>query len=262
MILSNGEYMSKGKGSISKAHSNEDDVEFWDTNVFSDYWDQAEPVEFEIDIQGEEIHYAIEENLSKRISIVSKRRGISIEALLNLWLQEELQKNPIKPTESDFCPLSRKKYHAIDNRLSDKIRAISKKWNVSATALLNLWLQKKIESDCIEANPLVSDFKSPKSYDIDRELSDKIKILANQRGISPITLVNLYLQKELQKEQEADAPLPKKRSVIEDESQLREKVKALANNQGISIETLMLKWQKIDQQKKLQKQVVQVKASG
>jgi len=259
--------MSKGKGSISKALSNGDNVEFWDTNVFSDYWDQAEPVEFEIDIQGEEIHYAIEENLSKRIFIVSKRRGISIETLLNLWLQEELQKNPTKPTESDFCPLSRKKYHAIDNKLSDKIRAISKKWNVSATAILNLWLQKKIESekiesDCIEVNPLVSDSKSPKSYDIDRELSNKIHIIANQHGISPITLANLYLQKELQKEQEADTPLPKKRSVIEDESQLREKVKALANNQGISIETLMLKWQKIDQQKKLQKQVVQVKASG
>jgi hypothetical protein len=262
MILSNGEYMSRGKGSISKASSYEEIVEFWDTHDLSDYWDQLEPVEFEIDIQGEEIHYAIDENLFKRISIVSKRRGISVGTLLNLWLQEELQKNQIKPIESDFCPLLRKKYYAIDNELSDKIRAISKQWNVSATALLNLWLQKKIERDCIEDNSLVSDFKSPKSYDVDRELSNKIKILANQHGISPITLVNLYLQKELQKEQETGTLLPKKRSVIEDESQLHEKVKALANNQGISIETLMLKWQKIDQQKKLQKQVVQVKASG
>jgi predicted HicB family RNase H-like nuclease len=255
--------MSRGKSSISKASSYKEIGEFWDTHDISDYWDQLEPVEFEIDIQGEEIVYDIDEKISKIIQINAKRRGISVDTLLNLWLQEELQIDQTVPIGFEASIQLQEIYYAIDMELSDNIRAIAKKRDISANTLANLWLMRKIQRDRVETTLFESGTKFPKKYyAVDKELSDKIQTTSNQRGISPVTLVNLYLQKELQKEQETDTPLPKKHSVIKDESQLHEEVKALANRRGISIETLMLEWQKIDHQKKLQNQVVQVKASG
>lgn len=48
--------MSKNKSSISQASSYRAIGEFWDTHDLTDYWDQTYPVEFEIDIQEEELH--------------------------------------------------------------------------------------------------------------------------------------------------------------------------------------------------------------
>ena len=52
--------MSRRKSSISKASSYEEIAEFWDTHNLADYWDQAEPVEFEVDIQSVTICYDID----------------------------------------------------------------------------------------------------------------------------------------------------------------------------------------------------------
>jgi len=57
----------------------------------ADYWDQTESVEFEVDIQSEITYYAIDNELSAKIQAIAKRRGISPDTLLNLWLQEKLQ---------------------------------------------------------------------------------------------------------------------------------------------------------------------------
>jgi antitoxin component of RelBE/YafQ-DinJ toxin-antitoxin module len=205
MILSNGEYMSKGKVSISKAHSNEDNVEFWDNNVFSDYWNQAEPVEFEIDIQSEAIYYAIDRELLARILYVAKRHGISAETLINIWLQEELQEDQTKPVESEFATILNKKYYdnidirAIDIELSDKIHAIAKQWNVSANDLANLWLMRKIQRDQLES--VESDTKPQRKYRaIDKEILEKIHDVAKKRGISTDTILNLWLQEKLQEQ--------------------------------------------------------------
>ena len=82
--------MGKSKSSISKARSYQEIGEFWDTHDLTEYWDQTTPVEFEADIQSEAIYYPIERKLSAQISRVAKRRGVSAETLLNLWLQEKL----------------------------------------------------------------------------------------------------------------------------------------------------------------------------
>ncbi|MDQ1328245.1 MAG: hypothetical protein QG641_1530, partial [Candidatus Poribacteria bacterium] len=126
--------MSKRKSSISKASSYEEIAEFWDTHDLSDYWDQLEPVEFEVDIQSVIIQYGIDEKLSKIISVVAKQHGISVEVLLNIWIQDELQRDQTKPFESEFGELIEKRYYAIDHDLSDKVRAIAKQWDVSATS--------------------------------------------------------------------------------------------------------------------------------
>ena len=82
--------MSEGKSTISEARSYREIAEFWDTHDLSDYWDQTEPVEFEVDIQSEATYYAVERQLSQGLAKAADERGVSAETLLNIWVQEKL----------------------------------------------------------------------------------------------------------------------------------------------------------------------------
>ena len=95
MILRND--MRKSKSSISNATSYEEIGEFWDSHDLSDYWDRTKPVEFDIDISSEVTYYPVEADLSERIASIAKRKGISAETLLNLWLQERVRKEGKRP---------------------------------------------------------------------------------------------------------------------------------------------------------------------
>jgi len=84
--------MRKNKTPISKATTYRQIAEFWDTHSIADYWDQTKPVEFEVDIQSEITYYPLASKLSSQVQRVAKRQGIAPETLLNLWVQEKLQK--------------------------------------------------------------------------------------------------------------------------------------------------------------------------
>jgi len=75
--------------SISKADSYEAIGEFWDTHSSADYWDQGYEVEFEVTIPRRR-RINIEADLFARIAEEARRRGISAETLVNLWLAERL----------------------------------------------------------------------------------------------------------------------------------------------------------------------------
>jgi hypothetical protein len=247
--------MGRRKSSISKASSYEEIAEFWDTHDLTDYWDQTEPVEFEVDIQSVTICYDIDEKLSKIIRINSKLRGISADTLLNLWLQEELQRDQTIPVEFEADIHLREIYYDVDHELSDKIRAIAKQHDISANTIANLWLMRKIRRDQIEITPFESGIKFPKRYyAVDRMLSDKIKTLANQRGISEVTLVNLYLQIELQRNQKTSTQLPKEPYAFNKDLQLVEAIQARAKEEDISPEKYLEKLKKMLQSKKQQEQ--------
>ena len=83
--------MKKHKSSISKAKSYEEIGKFWDTHDLSEYWEQTKSAKFEVDIQSEVTYYALDNELSARIRVLSKQRGVSADTLLNLWVQEKLQ---------------------------------------------------------------------------------------------------------------------------------------------------------------------------
>ncbi len=83
--------MSRSRSSISKARSYKEIGEFWDTHDLTEYWEQTQPVEFELDIQSEVTYYPMDVTLSARVLSVAKKRGVSPETLLNLWVQEKLQ---------------------------------------------------------------------------------------------------------------------------------------------------------------------------
>lgn len=83
--------MSKSESSVSGARSYKAIGEFWDEHDLSDFWDKTHEVDFEVDIDTEVIYYAIERELSEQVQSVALRRGISVDALINLWVQEKLK---------------------------------------------------------------------------------------------------------------------------------------------------------------------------
>lgn len=83
--------MSENKSSISQAQSYQEIGEFWDTHDVTDYWDETKPVDFEVDIQSEVTHCTLERKLVRKINEAAWQRGISMETLVNMWLQEKIE---------------------------------------------------------------------------------------------------------------------------------------------------------------------------
>lgn len=71
--------------SISKAGTDETIGEFWDTHDFTDFDTDAPDIEFEITCA-----VPIEVELFNAIEQQAKKRGVTIEVLVNLWLQQKL----------------------------------------------------------------------------------------------------------------------------------------------------------------------------
>ena len=83
------------KNSVSKAGTYAAMGEFWDEHDLSDYWGKTRPARVDVDLESEESLYAIEKGLSETIRREAKERGVSPHTLVNLWLQEKVQK--LKP---------------------------------------------------------------------------------------------------------------------------------------------------------------------
>lgn len=83
--------MSRAKTTVSKASSYEEIGRFWDTHDLADFWNKTEEVEFDVEIKSERTYYAVDNVLSDRLHMIAKKRGVSADTLVNLWLQEKLQ---------------------------------------------------------------------------------------------------------------------------------------------------------------------------
>lgn len=84
--------MQKDKrSSISKAKSYEEIGEFWDEHDLADFDNVVRKVEFDVDIQSQKTYCVIDNNISKQLDKLAKKRGVSINILVNLLLQEKLQ---------------------------------------------------------------------------------------------------------------------------------------------------------------------------
>lgn len=71
--------------SISKADTLEKMGEFWDTHDFTDFDTDAPDVEFEISCA-----VPIELDLLSSLEEQAHLRGVKVETLVNLWLQQKL----------------------------------------------------------------------------------------------------------------------------------------------------------------------------
>ena len=83
--------MKKGRSSISKATSYNEIGEFWDTHDLADYWTKTKAAKFDVDIQSEMTYYSIDKRLSEGLQSLARKRGVSPDTLINLWIQEKLQ---------------------------------------------------------------------------------------------------------------------------------------------------------------------------
>lgn len=71
--------------SISQADNDEKIGEFWDTHDFTDFDSDAPDVEFEVTCA-----VPIEAKLFAALEKQARQRGVQVETLVNLWLQQKL----------------------------------------------------------------------------------------------------------------------------------------------------------------------------
>ncbi len=73
---------------ISQARSIAEMSEFWDTHDATDFDDQTYEVAMEFEFHTRRHYIAIDPGLLTRLHKLARARGISLESLANLWLQE------------------------------------------------------------------------------------------------------------------------------------------------------------------------------
>ena len=86
---------------IPTFESYEEMAELWDSHSVADYWDETEPVEFEIS-PGARRRYlvAVDRDLLTRIQKLAQVRGVSTESLVNLLLAESLGGHAVPASRS------------------------------------------------------------------------------------------------------------------------------------------------------------------
>ena len=84
--------MTKHKSSISLAQSYREVGEFWDSHDLADFWDKTSAASFDVEITSEVTYYAVDKELSERIQYLAQKRGIAADTLVNLWVQEKLER--------------------------------------------------------------------------------------------------------------------------------------------------------------------------
>ncbi|MFH1627802.1 MAG: CopG family antitoxin [Pseudomonadota bacterium] len=87
--------MQKSKLKDSGLHTYGELGKYWSRQDLGKIWDETEPAEFDVDIQSERKYYPVELELSKRILETARKRGVSSETLVNLWLREKMDQASI-----------------------------------------------------------------------------------------------------------------------------------------------------------------------
>ena len=64
--------------------------DFWDTHDASDHWRQTRDAQFTATLSREPKVVVLEQGIAKRVFLAARKRHISAETLVNLWLKEKL----------------------------------------------------------------------------------------------------------------------------------------------------------------------------
>ena len=83
--------MKKVRSSISKAWSYGQLGEYWDKHDLSEVWGKTRKVKFEVVAEPEATYYPVERDLSAKIRSVAKKKGVSSDTLVNLWLEQKIK---------------------------------------------------------------------------------------------------------------------------------------------------------------------------
>jgi hypothetical protein len=79
---------------ISRAKTPWEISEFWDTHNLTDYQDQTEDVtdQFEVSLPSKPPRVAVDPGLLEEARATARRRGITLETLVNLAIREALDR--------------------------------------------------------------------------------------------------------------------------------------------------------------------------
>lgn len=84
--------MKKGKGSPPpQFRTLKAAGDFWDTHSLADYWKWTRPAAFEVKLSGSHDRVVIEGDLATAIRRTARRRGVTVQRLVNRWLREKTQ---------------------------------------------------------------------------------------------------------------------------------------------------------------------------
>ena len=78
------------KASISGARTPEEVGDFWDSHSLADYWDQTREADFEVRAERRR-RVTLDPDVYAGVEAQAHERGITPEALVNIWLAERLQ---------------------------------------------------------------------------------------------------------------------------------------------------------------------------
>jgi hypothetical protein len=86
-----GDNMHEDK-QIPAFNSYEEMAEFWETHSLADYWDQTEPATFDVAPDARRRYLvAVDREVLARVQRLARTRGVSIESLINLLLEQRLR---------------------------------------------------------------------------------------------------------------------------------------------------------------------------
>ena len=74
---------------IPKFASRQEEAEFWDTHDVTDFWDELEPVEVQIEGPfSEEVTLHIDLETMDEVRTLAKEQGLPPDGLLHVWILE------------------------------------------------------------------------------------------------------------------------------------------------------------------------------
>jgi predicted HicB family RNase H-like nuclease len=82
------------KSKIPKFKSKEEEVKFWDTHSFADYWDEFKAVDVMVELskpKEETLVLRINKDVKKKLEQVAKSKGVTISTLARILLTDKLR---------------------------------------------------------------------------------------------------------------------------------------------------------------------------
>lgn len=80
--------MSGNRTPLSNASSYREIGDHWDSQELTG--DKGHDVEFELDLESSRVYVPIDKTLEEKVRTAAVRQGVSVETLLNLWIQERI----------------------------------------------------------------------------------------------------------------------------------------------------------------------------
>lgn len=77
---------------ISKAQTLDEVADYWDKHSLADHWDETQEAQFEVRAKRRR-RITVDPDVYSQIEAQARKRGISPETLINLWLAEHIKKD-------------------------------------------------------------------------------------------------------------------------------------------------------------------------